>query len=512
MGPDDIRAVFAGALIASCQPVPGGPTDSVGFVVAFALATRDGGARGLRIEGVANVAAVAAACDLPVIGLVKRDLSGSDVRITPFVDDAVALARAGARIVAFDATERARPVPVGEMIDAIHAAGALAMADIATLAEARAAIAAGADIVGTTLSGYVGPGPVPDTPDLALVRGCAALRAVPVFAEGRYNAPHLAAAAITAGADSVVVGSAITRPEHVAGWFARAVAGAAPRTDLALDIGGSKSAAALLHGGRVVARVEVGTRRDAGPDVWLAALAEAVRPWSGRYGRCAAAVSGLVVDGTWSAVNPAVLPVPSGYPLAARLRDVFGVPAIALNDAQAAAWGEHAHGAGEGGDLVFVTVSSGVGGGVVLDGRLLTGRSGLAGHVGQLQSSDGDSLEARASGFALARAAAAAGATADARAVFLAAERDEAWAQEALDEAAGALAGALRDLHLVLDPGLFVLGGGVGLVPGFRRRVGVALEALRWPGGLRPRLAGAALGHDAGLVGAAAFLGGAQRS
>ena len=139
MGPDDIRAVFAGALIASCQPGPGGPTDSVGLVVAFALATRDGGARGLRIEGVANVAAVAAACDLPVIGLVKRDLSGSDVRITPFVDDAVALARAGARIVAFDATERARPVPVGEMIDAIHAAGALAMADIATLAEARAA-------------------------------------------------------------------------------------------------------------------------------------------------------------------------------------------------------------------------------------------------------------------------------------------------------------------------------------------------------------------------------------
>ena len=510
MSPDDIRGAFAGALIASCQPVPGGPTDSSDFIVGFALATRDGGARGLRIEGVANVAAVVAACDLPVIGLVKRDLAASEVRITPFVDDAVALARAGARIVAFDATDRARPVPVAEMIAAIHGAGALAMADIASLAEARAAIAAGADIVGTTLSGYVGPGPVPDAPDLVLVRQCAALGAVPVFAEGRYNAPALAAAAIAAGADAVVVGSAMTRPEHVAGWFARAIAAAAPRTDLALDIGGSKSAAALLRAGRVIARVEVATRREAGPDAWLAELAAAARPWSGRYGGCAAAVSGLVVSGTWTAVNPAVLPVPAAYPLVARLRAAFDVPAVALNDAQAAAWGEHVHGAGEGGDLVFVTVSSGVGGGIVLDGRLLTGRGGLAGHVGQLRHG-GESLEARASGFALARMAAAAGVTADARAVFAAAARGDAWAESALEGAAGALAGALRDLHVVLDPGLFVLGGGVGLVPAFRTRVASALDALSWPGGLRPRLVGAALGHDAGLIGAAAMLGRAQR-
>jgi N-acetylmannosamine-6-phosphate 2-epimerase/N-acetylmannosamine kinase len=511
MSPDDIRRAFAGALIASCQPVPGGPTDSRDFVVGFALATCAGGARGLRIEGVGNVAAVVAACDLPVIGLVKRDLAASAVRITPHVEDAVALARAGARIVAFDATDRPRPVPVPEMIAAIHAAGALAMADIATLAEARAAIDAGADIVGTTLSGYTGSGPAPDAPDLALVRGCAAFRAAPVFAEGRYNAPSLAAAAIAAGADAVVVGSAITRPEHVAGWFARAIASAVPRIDLALDIGGSKSAAALLRSGRVIERVEVATRREAGPDAWLAELAAAVRPWSGRFAGCAAAVSGLVVGGTWNAVNPAVLPVPAGYPLAARLRDVFGVPAVALNDAQAATWGEHVHGAGAGGDLVFVTVSSGVGGGIVLNGRLLTGHGGLAGHVGQVRGG-GERLEARASGFALARAAVAAGLTADARMVFAAAVRGEVWAQTALDAAAEAVADALYDLHVVLDPGLFVLGGGVGLLPEFRMRVDAALDAQPWPGGLRPRLVGAGLGHDAGLIGAAAVLGDAQRS
>jgi N-acetylmannosamine-6-phosphate 2-epimerase/N-acetylmannosamine kinase len=503
LGRGHALTTLRGALIASCQPVPDGPTDNAGFIVGFARAARDGGARGLRIEGVANVAAVAAACPLPLIGLVKRDLAGSAVRITPFVDDAVALARAGAGIVAFDATRRARPVAVADMVAAIHAAGALAMADVATLDEAREAIAAGVDVVGTTLSGYVGPGPVPAAPDLDLVRACAALGAVPVFAEGRYNAPGLAAAAIRAGADAVVVGSAITRPEHVAGWFARAIAGAAPCATLAVDIGGSKSAAALLRAGVVLARVEVPTRREAGPEAWLAELAAAVAPWAGRFERCAAAVSGLVTaDGAWSAVNPGVLPVPPRFALVRRMEEIFGVPATALNDAQAAAWGEHVRGAGAGRDLVFVTVSSGIGGGIVLGGRLLRGHAGFAGHLGQIGASG--RLEDRASGFALARAAAAAGREGDARAVFAAAADGEAWARAALADAAAALAAALRDVQRLVDPERVVVGGGVGLASGFLD----ALEAALGPEGAdvaRPRLARAALGHDAGLIGAAEF-------
>jgi N-acetylmannosamine-6-phosphate 2-epimerase/N-acetylmannosamine kinase len=502
---EEIRPALGGALIASCQPVPGGPTDTADFVVGFARAARDGGARGLRVEGVSNVAAVAASCALPVIGLVKRDLDATSVRITPFLDDAVALARAGARIVAFDATRRTRPVPVAAMVAAIHDAGALAMADIAGIDEARCAVDAGADILGTTLSGYTGPGPVPAMPDLALVRGCAALAAVPVFAEGRYNSPRLAAAAMLAGADAVVVGSAITRPEHVAAWFVRAVASAVPDPVLALDIGGSKSAAALVRAGTVLARSEVPTRRDDGPEGWLAALAAATAPWSGRFARCAAAVSGLVAaDGTWSAVNPEVLPVPPRFALQRRLGEIFGVPSVALNDAQAAAWGEHACGAGLGRDLVFVTVSSGVGGGIVQGGRLLRGRSGFAGHVGQIDGGNRAGLEARASGFALARAAAAAGRPADARAVFDAAAAGEAWAHSALAAAAAALAGALRDVQRLVDPELVVVGGGVGLAPGFLDLV----ESALGPAGAdpaRPVLVRAALGRDAGLVGAAEF-------
>jgi putative N-acetylmannosamine-6-phosphate epimerase len=213
-----------GGVIVSCQMAPGGPMDAETFVVGFALAARDGGARGLRIQGARNVAAAAAACDLPIIGLIKRDLPDSPVRITTSLEDVHALADAGAPIIAFDATLRPRPVAVPEQIAAVHARGRLAMADCADIADMRAALAAGADILASTMSGYT-RGAVPKEPDLALVRAGAAL-AAPLFAEGRYNTPALAAAAIEAGAYAVVVGTAITRPETITAWYAAAIAGA----------------------------------------------------------------------------------------------------------------------------------------------------------------------------------------------------------------------------------------------------------------------------------------------
>lgn len=501
---DRVVESLAGALVASCQPVPGGPTDSVDFVVAFALAAIAGGARGLRIEGVRNVEAVATATGLPIIGLVKRDLTDSAVRITPFVEDAVALARAGARIVAFDATDRARPTPVRAMVQAIHDAGALAMADISSLDEAKAALATGADIVGTTLSGYVGPGPVPDGPDIALVSDCARL-GLPVFAEGRLNTPDLAAAARRAGATAVVVGSAITRPEYIAEWFSMAIAAASPRTVLALDIGGTKSAAALVRDGRILRRAETPTLRDGDPEAWLDGIAQAVEGFDVPFTRVSAAVSGLITEGSWSAVNPAVLPVPDRFPLVRALEKRFGLPARALNDAQAAAWGEHRRGAGRGRDMMFVTVSSGVGAGLVVNGRLVTGRGGLAGHLGQIRPGGDAPVEEGASGFAIARAATAAGHPGDARAVTAAAGRGEAWAERILRDATQVLAGALVNVQRLVDPEVVVIGGGVGLSPGYLPRLQDALAAQ--PNLVRPIVVAAGLGADAGLIGAAEYEG-----
>ncbi|MBW7923000.1 MAG: putative N-acetylmannosamine-6-phosphate 2-epimerase [Rubellimicrobium sp.] len=223
----DVLGRIRGGLVVSCQPVPGGALDRPGIVAAFAQAALDGGAVGLRIEGLANLAAVRAVTDAPVIGLIKVDRDDTPVRITPLVEHVQGLIAGGADIVAVDATDRIRPVPLPDLLAAIRAGGALAMADCATAADGQAAQALGFDILGSTMAGYTG-GPVPEGPDLGLVRALAATGGF-VVAEGRYQAPAQAAQAIAAGASAVVAGSAITRPEHVTAWFAEAIrsAGAA---------------------------------------------------------------------------------------------------------------------------------------------------------------------------------------------------------------------------------------------------------------------------------------------
>lgn len=212
-----------GGLVVSCQPVDGGPMDDPRVTAAMARAAEVGGSAGLRIEGIDNLRAVRPVTDLPIIGLVKRDLDDSGVRITPWLEDVAALAEAGADIIAYDATQRPRPVETAELVRAICAAGKIAMADCARLEDGEQAQREGAGILGSTLSGYAYKlAPPAAGPDFALIRAFAGLGAF-VMAEGRINRPELARAAMAAGADSVTVGSAITRIEHITGWFSEAV-------------------------------------------------------------------------------------------------------------------------------------------------------------------------------------------------------------------------------------------------------------------------------------------------
>lgn len=218
--PLDFKTLDKG-LIVSCQPVKGGPMDRAEMVVGFALAALDGGAAALRIESAAYVAAVRAKTESAIIGLVKRDLDDSPVRITPYIEDVDALAEAGADIIAYDATQRLRPVATRTLIERIHAHGRVAMADCSILADAEQALSEGVDVVGSTLAGYTGP-VEPTEPDLALV---AAMRHLTphVVAEGNIRTPAQARRALVAGASMVVVGSAITRPEYVTSWFRSAL-------------------------------------------------------------------------------------------------------------------------------------------------------------------------------------------------------------------------------------------------------------------------------------------------
>lgn len=136
------------------------------------------------------------ATDRPIIGLVKRDLETSPIRITPFVKDVDALAAAGADIIAYDATARERPVATRTLIERIHAGGKIAMADCSVFADAERALAEGAEIVGSTLAGYTGP-VEPTEPDFALI---AAMRGLTLtWLPKAVRTPEQAAQALQAG-------------------------------------------------------------------------------------------------------------------------------------------------------------------------------------------------------------------------------------------------------------------------------------------------------------------------
>lgn len=271
----------------------------------------------------------------------------------------------------------------------------------------------------------------------------------------------------------------------------------------AVDLGGTKTAAARIEGGRVLRRLQEAT--EAGADVvsQLDSVAGMLDRLGYRNGEpLGVAVAGRVdADGRWHAVNRSILREISDASLADLLRAGFGDRSRALNDAAAAALAEARLGAGRGAsNFAYLTVSTGVGGGLVLDGRLVQSRNGLAGHVGFVSSrlADGPcgsgrvgTVESIASG----RAIAAAAGMPDAKAVFESGQHGAI-----IDRSAAAIAGLIVDLTTILGLDRVAIGGSVGLAGGYLDLVHRHLA--REPELMRPDVVRAELGQDSGLIGA----------
>ena len=218
---DELR----GGLIVSVQAWPGSALDDPTVIAAMARAAQEGDAVAVRVQGVANLRAVRARVQVPIVGLIKREYPGFEPYITPTLEEVTAVIEAGADIVAFDATARPRPAAtrLETLVAAVHDAGRLAMADCATLEEGRTAARLGADVVATTLCGYTAETAGTALPALEFV---AALRQTGdagafVVCEGGVHSPDQLRAALDAGADAVVVGTAITNVD----WLVREFAG-----------------------------------------------------------------------------------------------------------------------------------------------------------------------------------------------------------------------------------------------------------------------------------------------
>ena len=309
--------------------------------------------------------------------------------------------------------------------------------------------------------------------------------------------------------------------------------GSGRRPVLAVDVGGTKMAAALVDpGGRVLESARVGT--PTGPRADARALWRTVTGLVRSLVGDDVKVSGVGVGCggpmTWPAAEVSPLNIPGwrGFPLRERLHELFPrVPVRVHNDAVCLAVGEHWRGAGRGApNLLGMVVSTGVGGGLVLGGRLIDGASGNAGHVGHVvvDPSGPDCicggkgcLEAYASGprlAAWARAQGWAGATGDtARELAVDAGRGHEVAIRAMERAGSALGIAIASATHLCDLDVVTVGGGLSqagsllfdpLERAFRRhaRMGFARGV---------RVVPARLGQEAGLVGAAALVLGGDR-
>lgn len=215
-----------GGLIVSCQAQPGSALDDPSIIAALARVAEAGGAVAVRIQGLENIKAVRSRIDIPVIGLLKRTYEGYEPYITATPDSAQAVAEAGAHIVAFDATSRQRPVrsTLASIVETVTAAGAVPMADCAQLEDGRAARALGVEVIATTLRGYTKETQGSALPALDLVRE---LRTVGgfVICEGGIHTPEQAQEAMHAGADALVVGTAITNVDWLVSRFVHALKG-----------------------------------------------------------------------------------------------------------------------------------------------------------------------------------------------------------------------------------------------------------------------------------------------
>jgi len=308
------------------------------------------------------------------------------------------------------------------------------------------------------------------------------------------------------------------------------------RPVIGLDLGGTNIKARLVdRAGRVLAAVDVSSQIEQGPEHVIERMAQAAELVSVQQGAALHDVAGIGIG------SPGPIDISTGIvirsvnlhgwvniPLRDRLQDITKRPATLINDASAACYGEFWAGAGMGvSDVVLFTLGTGLGGGVVTGGSLLLGHFDQAGELGHMVVHPGGRqcgcgqrgcLEAYASESHLKQRGIEAGIFADERqggvpALLAAVRNGNRAAARIWQECCDALATASVTLQHVLNPKLVLLGGGVSaagdelLTP-----VREAFRRMTWKmADDAPAIELAALGNDAGAIGAAGWFIAQQR-
>jgi glucokinase len=314
-----------------------------------------------------------------------------------------------------------------------------------------------------------------------------------------------------------------------------AAQGAQDALAVAIDLGGTQLRAALVDAaGALRARAAVNTDVAGGPRAVLHQIVGLFAELTQGLAITRLRGVGVSAPGPLDSETGVVLGIPTlpgwiDIPIAAWLQDALHLPATLENDGVAAAIGEWHFGAGRGlRDFAYITVSTGIGGGVIADGRVLRGRRRLAAHLGHMITAPDGALclcgnrgcwEAQASGTAFGERARrlaaqmpgsalhALGAAVDARCVIEAARTGDALARDLVAHEAGLLGIGIVSLLHLFSPQAVVVGGGVSagfdlLHPGIDAQV----RARAMPPFREVPVVAAQLGPNSGLVGAACLV------
>lgn len=282
---------------------------------------------------------------------------------------------------------------------------------------------------------------------------------------------------------------------------------------LAIDVGGTKIAAALVtlndKDAQVEQRMQIHTPQNPSAEALDIALAEILQKFEGQFDKVSVASTGIIQNGILTALNPTNLGNLAFFPLEESVKKHTDKPITLLNDAQAAGCAEFLR-QDDIENFAFITVSTGVGGGIILNRKLFTGTNGVAGHIGHsLADPNGEvcgcgrvgCVEAVAAGRAIARDAAKWGNPCEPPEVFERFRAGDLQAVTLVEKSAKAIAHLIADLKINLDIQRIALGGSVGLAEGYLARVEHFLAEM--PAIYRPEIVRAYYAQDAGLIGAA---------
>lgn len=231
MNKEEILKSIKGSVVISCQALPNEPlyVEEKSIMYLMARAAKQAGSPAIRTNSVRDVIDIKKETGLPVIGLIKREYEGSEVYITPTMKEVDELVDAKSDVIALDCTfsKRLNDESINDFIKSIKEKypSIILMADISTYEEGVNAYKCGVDMVGTTMNGYTPQSIKENINNLELVKKLTKEIDIPVIAEGKVHYPYQVKEMLDAGAYSVVVGGAITRPLEIAQRFINAAKG-----------------------------------------------------------------------------------------------------------------------------------------------------------------------------------------------------------------------------------------------------------------------------------------------